>query len=463
MSDVTLGTVAAPAPPPAGDPSPFGAVTSARRRWVTMAIGAAVIVAAVLTVVLVTRRPAPAALAAGHQHDAVPAKDERTPVHLTDAEARRIGVTLAKVTQGSIAREIRSVGRITYDETRVATIAAKVDGYVEQLFVNITGQPVRVGDPLLALYSPMLVTAQEELLLAARLSRDVAGGTPEARRGAEELLASGRRRLAYWDVPASEIEALEQSGTVHKTLTLRSPHGGIVVEKAVLPGQRIMAGEALFKVADLGVVWAEGDVFEQDLALVRIGQRVTVDFEALPNRSVEGTIAYIYPTLNAETRTGQVRVVLGNPGLAIRPGMYGTIRIRVASENAHALTIPRSALLATGRRTVVFVLMPDGTLEPRDVVAGLSSDERVEILRGLKSGETVVASGTFLVDAESNLTSALGGMGNMPGMEIGAPKKPGADAQPRVRVPAVDSGAKAARPAPPMSKMPGMNHAASKP
>ena len=477
MSDTSRSTGGAPLPA-AGAPSPFGAATSARRRWVTIAVGVAVIAAAVIAAVLVTRRPAPAAVAAGQQHDAAPAADQRTPVYLSEADARRIGVTYAKVTAGAIERDIRSVGRITYDETRVATIAPKIDGYVEKLFVNITGQPVRVGDPLLAIYSPMLVTAQEELLLAARLARDVAGGTPEARRGAEELLASGRRRLAYWDVPASEIEALEQSGQVRKTLTLRSPNGGIVVEKAVLPGQRIMAGDALFKIADLGVVWAEGDVFEQDLALVRLGQHVKVEFEALPNRNITGTIAYIYPTLNAETRTAQVRVVLANPGLAIRPGMYGTIRIRVASGNSRALTIPRSALLVTGRRTLAFVQMPDGMLEPRDVVPGISTDDRVEILRGLKAGETVVASATFLVDAESNLSSSLGGMGDMPGMEIRAPKKPGPDAQPRVRVPAVDSGASAASaasaakaakvtkpmaPMPNMPAMPGMNHPASKP
>ena len=437
--------------------APFGGAPSPRRRWVAITVGVAVVGTAVLTAVLVTRRPPPATVNAGLKSDSASATGERTPVQLTDADARRIGVTYATVTAGAVAREIRSVGRVTYDETRVATIAPKIDGYVEQLFVNITGQPVRQGDPLLSIYSPMLVTAQEELLLAAKLARDVAGGTPEARRGAEELLASGRRRLAYWDVPQGEIDAIEQSGQVRKTLTLRSPRSGIVVEKAVLPGQRVMAGEALFKIADLGIVWAAGDVFEQDLALVRLGQRVSVEFEALPNRHIAGTIAYIYPTLNTETRTARVRVVLENPVLAIRPGMYATIRIKVVGGDPHTLTVPRSALLVTGRRTLVFVQTAEGALAPRDVVAGISSDDRVEILRGLKAGETVVASATFLVDAESNLSSSLGGMGNMPGMDVVSAKKTGTDAKPTIPVRAMDSSAKA------MPSMPGMEKPVRKP
>ena len=455
MSGANDSSVGAATSESTGAASPFGPAPSPRRRRQAIVIGVIVIAAALLTTVLVTRRSAPANPVAVRDGGAPATVDERAPVALQAADARRIGVTYAHVTEGPINREIRTVGRVTYDETRVASIAPKIDGYVEQLFVNITGQPVHEGDAMLSLYSPMLVTAQEELLLAARLVRDVTGGTAEARRGAEELLASGRRRLAYWDVPASEIEAIETSGEVRKTLTLRSPRSGIVVDKAVLAGQRIMAGEALYKIADLSVVWAEGDVFEQDLALVHLGQRVKVSFEALPNREIVGTIAYVYPTLNAETRTARVRVVLGNPGLTIRPGMYATIQIRVVTGTSQTLSIPRSALLVTGRRTLAFVQTPAGMLEPRDVVAGFSSDDRVEILRGLKAGETVVASATFLVDAESNLSSSLGGMGNMPGMDMGLPKKSGADAGKRVPVPAMENGTKATPPMAPMAPMPG--------
>jgi RND family efflux transporter, MFP subunit len=289
--------------------------------------------------------------------------------------------------------------------------------------VNSTGQAVAAGQPLLTIYSPMLVTAQEELLLAKRLQSDVSAASGETRRSADDLLSSARRRLAYWDIPADEIREVERSGQVRKTLTLRSPVGGYVLEKNVLAGQKIMAGEALYKVADLSTLWVEGEVFEQDLSTVRVGGSVQADFAALPGEHRMGRISYIYPTLNPDTRTVRVRVVLSNPNLTLKPGMYATIRI-AGRERANVLTVPRSAVLSTGERSIVFVREANGQLTPREVALGTTSDDRVEVLRGLSAGETVVASGTFLVDAESNLGTALGGMGNMPGMEVTTPPKP---------------------------------------
>ena len=342
---------------------------------------------------------------------------------LTAKEAQRIGVTYATATVGSLTKEVRTVGQVTFDETRVRTIALKIDGFVERLIVNSTGQAVAVGQPLLTIYSPMLVTAQEELLLAKRLQRDVSAASGDTRRGADDLLSSARRRLAYWDIPADEISEIERSGQVLKTLTLRSPFGGYVLEKNVLAGQKVMAGEALYKVADLGTLWVEGEVFEQDVPAVQVGESVQTDFAALPGEHRMGRISYIYPTLNPETRTMRVRVVLANPNLTLKPGMYATIRI-AGRARANVLTVPRSAVLSTGERSIVFVREANGILTPREVALGTTSDDRIEVLRGVSAGETVVASGTFLVDAESNLGTTLGGMGNMPGMEMTTPPKP---------------------------------------
>lgn len=367
---------------------------------------------------------APASISTRRDHSASgPSAGTAQPVTLPPLEAQRIGVTYAVATVGPLGKEVRTVGQVTFDETRVQTISAKIDGWVDHLFVNATGQAVARGQPLLTIYSPMLVTAQEELLLAKRLQADVAGASGDTRRGADDLLTSARRRLAYWDISESEIRDIERTGQVRKTLSLRSPAGGYVLDKNVLAGQKIMAGDALYKVADLSTVWVEGEVFEQDLAAVHVGQAVNAEFDGLPGEHRMGRISNVYPTLNPETRTVRVRVVLPNGDLRLKPGMYATIRI-ATTERANVLTVPRSAVLSTGERSIVFVREANGQLSPREVALGASSDDRTEVMRGLTAGETVVASATFLVDAESNLGKALGGMGNMPGMDVTTPAKP---------------------------------------
>lgn len=381
----------------------------------------AMVAVAIVVAFLLTRGGEEAEAAAGHNHAAAPAADAASPVMLDPESARRIGVTYATATAGPIIAEVRTVGQVTYDETRVKVISPKVDGWVEQLHVNFTGQAVREGEPLLSIYSPMLVTAQEELLLAARLATDVGNGTPEAQQSAADLLASARRRLIYWDIPAGEVERIERSGQVTKTLTLRSPVHGVVVEKMLLGGQRIMAGESVYRIADLSTVWVEGEVFERDLAQVRIGQRVSVDVEAYPGERWNGAVSFSYPLVDPTTRTARVRIAVPNAGFRLKPGMYATIRLPIV-QRARTLSVPRSAVLATGKRTLVFVRQPDGMLTPRDVVVGVANDDRIEIVSGLAEGDVVVSSATFLVDAESNLSAALGAMANMPGMDLGAPK-----------------------------------------
>lgn len=397
----------------------FGGSASPRMRRLRAAALVLALAGAAVVAIWATRDSAPAEGSAGHAHGTPSGAGETMPVTLGPRDQARIGVTFAPVLRAPLDLSVRTVAQVSYDETRVRTVAPLIDGWVDRLFVNFTGQSVRPGDPLFSIYSPMVVTAQQELLLSRRLVDDLSGGTQEAGRSARELLESSRRRLQYWGVPQDEIQRLEGTGEVRRTVTLRSPYGGVVVEKPVLAGQRIMAGDLVYKIADLSRVWLEGEVFERDLHAVRLGLGVTAEFTALPGVVREGRVTYVYPTVNPETRTARIRVELSNPGLTLKPGMYATIRFAAPTDSV--LSVPRSAVLATGERNFVFVRSGDGRFVPHPVTLGAATETRVEILDGLSLGDTVVTSGTFLLDAESNLGSLMGGMGNMPGMDVTAP------------------------------------------
>lgn len=401
--------------------SPFGTPRRSMRTRILLFM--AVLLAAGAGAWALTRQQAAAPAAGAHVHGAGPSADAAMPVTLGARDQQRIGVTFAPVELAPLRREVRTVAQVAYDETRVKTVAPLIEGWVDQLHVNFTGQVVRPGDALFTIYAPMVVSAQQELLLARRLAADVAGGTPEASRGAQDLLESARRRLHYWGIADDEIRRIELSGEVRRTVTLRSPYAGVVVEKGVLAGQRIMPGDAAYKIADLSRIWLEGEVFERDLPAVRLGLDVRAEFTALPGESRTGRVTYIYPTVNPETRTARIRVELPNPGLALKPGMYATIRFTTPSKPT--LSVPRSAVLSTGERHLLFLRGGSGQFEPRLVTLGSATDDRVEVLSGVSAGDTVVASGTFLVDAESNLGTLMGGMGNMPGMDMTAPSAPG--------------------------------------
>ena len=350
----------------------------------------------------------------GHNHGAT-AVDSAAPVRLDGERARRIGVTYAIAEAGPMTSIVRTVGSVTYDERRLVNVNPKIEGWVEKLYVDFTGAPVQKEQPLMAVYSPMLVSAQEELILAKRLAESSKTGT--AATNAAELLTAARRRLAYWDIPASEIARIESSASPQKTLLLRAPASGLVVEKAVFQGQRIMPGMDLYKIADLTTVWVEGEVFEKDLALITLGRTARITFESYPGESFSGRVSYVYPTITADSRTGRVRIELANPALRFKPGMYANIQFEVPV-HGQGIHVPRSAVLQTGERTIAFVQSADGTLIPRAIRIGMSTSEHVEVLSGLRAGEVVVASASFLVDAESNLGAALE---SMQGIDTSAP------------------------------------------
>lgn len=407
--------------------SPFGAAALGRRGWLMVAGG--VLLTAVLTYTLVKRVPTPSASggdSTGGGSGAVEMAE--MPVTLGERDQSRIGVTFAPVHWGPLEREVRTVAQVNTDETRVKSVAPLVEGWVDQLFVNFTGQSVRAGDPLFSLYAPMVVAAEEELILAKRLTGGVGTGTPEARQSATDLLEAARRRLRYWGVPEEEIRRVERTEEAGRTVTFRSAYTGVVIEKGVTAGQRLMPGEVAYRIADLSRVWLEGEVFEQDLPAVRLGLMVRAEFAARPGDVRTGRVTYIYPTIDPQTRTARIRVELANPGLVLMPGMYATIRF--SAPGLPVLSVPRSAVLSTGERNLVFVRKGSGQFIPRLVTVGAATDDRVEIRSGLARGDTVVASGTFLMDAESNLASLLGGMGNMPGMDVAAPAAGAAESTP---------------------------------
>jgi Cu(I)/Ag(I) efflux system membrane fusion protein len=392
----------------------------ARRRW--LGLGAFLLLAAgaVVVAVVASRRPPGSPVTAGHQHAPGAVTDSVRSVALDSKQTGRIGVTYAVATAGPLEHTVRAVALVTFDERRVRAVTTRLEGFVERLSADYTGRYVRAGEPLLALYAPMALATQQELVLARRLEQDVAAGTPEARASARSAVDAARQRLSLWGVPEEAIAEVERTGAVQRTVTLRAPFTGYVIEKSVLLGQRVMPGDPLYKVADLSVVWLEGEIFERDLPALRVGGEATATFQALRDVERRARITYIYPTLNPETRTARVRVELANRDLALKPGMYATLRF--SGPIAEGLSVPRSAVVVTGQRNLVFQRGADGRFMPREVELGLTADDRVQILRGLAAGDTVVASATFLIDAESNLGSQLSGMGNMPGMDMTVPE-----------------------------------------
>lgn len=345
----------------------------------------------------------------------------REPVHLTAEQAQAIGMTYTVVSRGPLERTVRTVGQVVAAEPNLAEITPKVDGFVDELLVDATGVAVKRGQPLLTIYSPMLVAAQQELLTAARLAASLDTSDADARRNAQALVAASRRRLAYWDISADQIDRLERTGEVTKTLTLSAPFDGIVLDKMVVKGQSVMPGMKLYRLADLSTVWVEGEVFEQDLAFIRVGAPARVDVAAYAGRAFAGRVSFVSPTVDEQSRAGRVRVVLSNPARLLKPGMYATLFFDVRI-GADVLSLPAEAVVMTGERNLVFAVGKDGVLEPRDVVLGPRAGERLQILRGVAEGERVVASANFLVDAESRLGTGSR-MAGMPGMDMEQPGK----------------------------------------
>ncbi|GLC27783.1 PTS cellobiose transporter subunit IIB [Roseisolibacter agri] len=353
-------------------------------------------------------------------------------VRLTAGQLRQFGVTFGTVEERELTAAVRTSGMVTVDERRVATVAPRFGGYVERLLVETTGQAVRRGQPLATVYSPEVLAAAEELLVARRLAGTLSADGPGVPAAPSDLVAAARRRLTLMGVSGAEIDAVLRSGRASPTVTLRAPASGVVLEKRVTEGQAIGAGEPLYTLADLSVVWVEAELREGDAVAARVGTAADVELPGEPGRSLKGRITFLAPTADATSRTVRARVEVANADGRLRPGAYATVRLTTPTRRA--LTVPATAVVRTGERAIVFVDMGGGELMPHDVTTGRVSGEYVEVLSGVDRGHRVVTSAQYLLESESNLADVMRAMmgqtgsaemGGMPGME----DMPGMDAK----------------------------------
>jgi len=330
----------------------------------------------------------------------------RAAVVLSPERRQLLGLASQPVGEADLKRSIRTVGRIAVDERRVQRVFTKSEGYVERLLVDFTGQPVRRGQPLLELYSPDLLAAEREYLLALRARGQMAeGGVAALAAQGEELLAAGRRRLQLLDVPESEIQRLEKGGEPRRTATLYAQVQGLVTQKMVTQGSRVTPADPLFEVTDLSRVWVLADVYEQDLAAVKVGSVAAVRAAALPGREWKGAVSFITPAVDPATRTAKVRLEVDNQGLALKPEMF--VDVSLEGGRGRGLVVPESAVLDSGERRLVFLDRGEGRYEPQEVTLGPRTAGGYEVLSGLVAGDRVVTAGNFLLDSESSLEAAL--------------------------------------------------------
>jgi multidrug efflux pump subunit AcrA (membrane-fusion protein) len=317
-----------------------------------------------------------------------------------------IGIRTEPVTRGPLAQSVRAVGLVRPDETRQAEINTKVDGWIRDLYADYTGKAIRSGERLFTLYSPALLTTESEYLLARRgHSQAEHAEVGSVREYSERLLKAAQDRLLLWDLTTDDIRAIEDRGEATGIVTFRSPIDGVIVEKTAIKGMRVMAGQTLFRLADLSTVWVEADVYERDVASVRVGQAATVRLDAYPGEPFSGRTTYLYPIVDEATRTARVRVQLPNRNGRLKPGMYATVELQSSTESG--LSIPANALLDSGTEQLVFVPEGNGYFRPRRVKAGRRVGDRVEIADGLTEGEMVATSATFFLDSESQLRAGL--------------------------------------------------------
>jgi len=315
-----------------------------------------------------------------------------------------IGVRSAPAGVAVLGQEIRALGTVGYDERGFTQVTLKTSGWVRKVFVDSIGRPVRKGDPLFTLYSPDLLATQDEYLLALRTrGRLATSPLAEVKANAASLMVSARERLRLWDVTDLQMATLEHRGKAEPVLTVYAPSSGIVLKREAVPGKYVEPGTTLYEVADLSTVWISADIYESEVAAVTLNQPASVTFAAYPGETFRGTVSYVYPTLNAEARTVRVRLELPNPGLKLKPGMYGNVTLQTDAVNT--LVVPKEAVLDTGLRQLVFMDRGEGVYMPYPVKLGRRSQDSVEVLEGLKEGDRIVTSANFLLDAESKLAS----------------------------------------------------------
>jgi RND family efflux transporter MFP subunit len=333
-------------------------------------------------------------------------------VQIGPQKQQLIGVEYGEAAEEALSRSIRTVGGVTYDETKISHVHTRIEGWIEKVFVDFTGELVKKGQPLLSIYSPELVSAQQELLIAKK-SKDILGNSPfkEVGAGSLSLYDSSRQRLRLWNVSDAQIKQIEKRGAPITSLTLSSEINGFVLTRNAFTGLRVTPETELYTVADLSTVWVIADVYEYEAPMIKIGQAATMTLPYFPGKMFKGKVTYIYPGLDKTTRTLKVRLEFPNRDFQLKPDMYSNVELHV--DYGVQLAVPAEAVLDSGAEQIVFVALDNGYFEPRKVTLGQKVGNRFIIADGLKKGERIVTSGNFLIDSESRLKSAVGGMAGM--------------------------------------------------
>ena len=397
---------------------------SGRKRWPLLLVGLVIVAVSIAIFFYLQNRPkpvpTPTSVDLPTQTSTTTGDMPDTAFAISPEKQQLIGVQYSTVEYQSISKSLRAVGKVAFDETKMSRVNPKIEGWIENVYVDFTGKLVRKGQPMLSIYSPDLVSTQEEYLLAIKGRRQLEPSPfPEAVNFSESLVKSARRRLELWDISEGQIRALEKRGTPTRTMTLYAPTSGFVTTRNAFPRQRVTPETELYAIADLSKVWVIADIYEFEAADIKLGQPATVTISSYPGRAFSGKITNILPQVDNATRTLKVRVELANRDFALKPDMYADVVLNVSY--GRNLVVPQEAVMDSGSQQLVYVSLKDGYFEPRKVQLGAKVDNKFIVLAGLTEGERVVTSGNFLVDSESKLKSAAGGMG-MPGMDHGGSK-----------------------------------------
>ncbi|MGA2475407.1 MAG: efflux RND transporter periplasmic adaptor subunit [Terriglobia bacterium] len=337
-------------------------------------------------------------------------------VQISPARQQLMGVTTALADYRPVEKTIRTVGQVAIDETRLANVHVKVNGWIQEVFVDYTWQPVKKGEPLFTIYSPDLLATEQEYLLALRARKALGTSSyMEVSSGSESLLEAARQRLALWDLTDAQIGQLEETGKAQHEITFYAPASGYVMERKAYPNQYVTPDTELYKLVDLNRVWVQADVYEFEMPAVSLGQEATMTTESLPGASWKGRLVFINPEVKTDTRTGTVRMEFPNPELKLKPGMF--VNVELHKSFGRQLTVPVDAVIDSGTRQVVFVDLGKGAFAPREVKVGERTQDYLAILSGLRAGDHVVTRANFLIDSESNLRQSIEGMAGMPGMQ----------------------------------------------
>ncbi len=330
-------------------------------------------------------------------------------VKIAAEKQQLIGVRTETVQRAPLVRLLRTTGQLAADETRIAHVHVKVNGYIDKVFVDYVGQLVRKGQPLFTMYSPDLVATEQEYLIAKRGEKSLGNSQfQEVSQGARSLLSSARERLKLWDISDEQIRKLDETGEVSKTLTFYSPINGFVMDRKAFPETAVTPDMDLYQITDLSAIWVNADLFEYEVPFVKIGQRAEMQLSYYPGKTYTGRVSFISPTADPVARTVKARIEFRNPNFELKPQMFADVQLKI--DYGEQVVVPQEAVLDSGDRQYVFVVHDGGVFEPRTVRLGAKLDNKVGVLAGLKPGETVVTSGNFLVDSESRLKSAMGDM-----------------------------------------------------